>query len=324
MTRPHRRQAWLLCGLLGLSGAAAAPTVYVENVTDSAIIALDGASGQVMGRVPIPGTPHGLISDPQRQRLFVVGGETGTVSVIDAARLRVLRTLRVGAGVRGLAVSPDGRRLYVTRAGPRTLTVFRTDTWQVERTVRLAQVPEHVLVGPGAAWLLVTSTSMAGSLPGARLSGSVTLLDGSTLKVRNTWMLGGRPYRAALSPDGRRAALTELDGERIDLLNTAPFAVAASYPVGMVPEQLAFRTGQELWVSNLSGTAVTVLDVSSGNSVNVGTGDGPYGLGISADGRDVFVSNMREGTVVRIDALTRRVTARYRLGGELHALVVGR
>ena len=56
-----RVRGLMICTLLGAAGVTiAAPRVYVENVTASAIIALDGGTGRVMGRIAIPGRSHRL------------------------------------------------------------------------------------------------------------------------------------------------------------------------------------------------------------------------------------------------------------------------
>jgi YVTN family beta-propeller protein len=317
---------WAVLG--SASVTIAAPTVYVENVTASAIIALDGGTGRIMGRIAIPGGSHGLAYDPGGQLLFVASGDTGTVSVIDAVRLKVIRAIKVGKDARSVAVSPDGKRLYIAgMAGTgSTLTVIRTDLWKVVKSVKLQQGFQSMVVGPEGDRLFTTVASMrmSGGVVGARLSGTVAIIDGRTLGVSSSGMLGGNPYGVAVSPDGLRLAVTGGDQGRVDLISTATLALIASYETGIGPESPVFRSDQELWVSNLRGDSVTVVNLLTGRTINVVTGQGPYGLGFSLDKRTAFVSTMLPGSIVRIDASTRQVTARYPVGGELHSVVVGR
>ncbi len=320
----HRLLVWAVLGLAGM--AVAAPTVYVEDVTASAIIALDGGTGRVMARIPIPRGSHGLAYDPGHQLLFVGSGETGMVSVIDAVKLKVIRTLQVGKDARNIAVSPDGKLLYVAGMSDKALTVVRTDTWKAVKSVQLQQGPQSMVVGTAGERLFTTvaSMGMSGGVVGSRLAGSVAIIDGRTLGVSSSGMLGGNPHGIAVSPDGTRLAVTQVDQGRVDLISTTTLALIASYPTGIGPESPVFRSDQELWVSNLGGASVTVVNLLTGQSMNVSTGQGSYGLGFSLDRSTAFVSDMLDGTVVRLDASTRKLGARYPVGGELHSLVVGR
>jgi YVTN family beta-propeller protein len=323
-TRVRRLMLWTVLGSAGM--AVAAPTVYVENVTAGAIVVLDGGTGQMMGRIAIPAGSHGLAYDPGRQLLFVGSGNSGTVSVIDAVKLRVIRTLRVGKDARSVAVSPDGTRLYVSGMNDAPLSVIRTDTWQVVKSVQLQQGPQAMVVGAagGRLFTTVASMRMSGGVAGSRLPGSVAILDGRTLGVITSGMLGGNPHGIAVSPDGTRLAVTQVDQGRVDLISTATLALIASYPTGVGPESPVFRSDRELWISNLGGASITVVNLLTRRSVNVMTDRGPYGLEFSQDKGTAFVGTMLDGTVVRLDASTRRLTARYPVGGELHSLVVGR
>lgn len=54
---------------------------------------------------------------PNGSRIYVSGGRSGTVAVIDAHSYRLLRTIKVGVRPWGIVLSPDGKRLFAAN-GP--------------------------------------------------------------------------------------------------------------------------------------------------------------------------------------------------------------
>ncbi|MFQ5856688.1 MAG: YncE family protein [Anaerolineae bacterium] len=226
----------------------------------------------------------------------------------------VVRTLSAGAGAHGVALTPDCSRLYVTNAYADTLSVFDLTDFRLLKEIPVEDFPEYIAVGPEGQWVL--TTNLGGP-------GSVTLIDWATLAPIRTFRLGTDPHGWALSPDGSRLAIAQLGSSQVYLLDTQTLEAVATYETGTISEWAAFRSPQELWVTNIGADYVSIIDLEAGEVVaRVTTGLSPHGIAFTRDGRWAFVSNMKEGTVVKIDTLARRVVGRFSVGGELHNLVV--
>ena len=113
-------------GLVEPRYAAAHPDGRHAFVTDSGrsgVVALDVATGAVLGRVKLPGWARHLTIDRTGSRLWVSLGSTSEhVAVVDTASLRHTATLTPGFGAHDVGVAPDGR-LWVTAGAERRLAV---------------------------------------------------------------------------------------------------------------------------------------------------------------------------------------------------------
>lgn len=314
--------SWSALALLGmLWGQGLAATLYVENSVGQSVLALDADSGRVLATIALPSAPRGLALCPEQNRLYVAGGDAGTVSVVETVGNKVSRTVKVGSAAWGLALSPDCARLYTTGAGNGRLAVINTADYSV-RAVEVGHDPQNVALDPQGRWLL--------SLNFGRPS-SLSLLDPLTLARERTLSVADGPHSWALSPDGKWLALGAVDSRKVQLIDTQSLQVVSSYHSEKAPEGLAFRKNDELWVSALNANYVDVLHLmqQAGKpmlmpqryTTRVFTGQGPFGIAFSGDGRWAYVSAMRTGRVVKIDAQNRQVVARFEVGGEPHRLV---
>ena len=115
------RLTGMLLALTLLVGApvagAAAPKAYVGLFKDNVVAVIDTASDRVIGTIPVPPGPHGLVVTPDGQKVYVSSDGASTVSVIDTASDRVVASIEVGATPHGLAMSPDGRKVVVSGFG---------------------------------------------------------------------------------------------------------------------------------------------------------------------------------------------------------------
>ena len=99
------------------SPAPAGPKLYVGLFRDNAVAVVDTATNRVVGTIPVPKGPHGLVVTPDGRKLYVSSDGDSSVSVIDTASDRVVATVDVGANPHGLAMAPDGKLVLVSAWG---------------------------------------------------------------------------------------------------------------------------------------------------------------------------------------------------------------
>jgi hypothetical protein len=76
------------------------------------VVALDLASGQELGQVPIAGGPDAIWFNPHRKRLYVAIAEPGVVDVVDTVAMAVVQQVETERDAHTNAFDADRQRLY--------------------------------------------------------------------------------------------------------------------------------------------------------------------------------------------------------------------
>ncbi len=77
------------------------------------LIALDAASGRVVGEVPLSGKPDVIFLQPQTRRLYVAVGNPGVIDVIDIGTMRREQVVPTEAGAHTFALDRKRHKIYV-------------------------------------------------------------------------------------------------------------------------------------------------------------------------------------------------------------------
>lgn len=92
--------------------------LYICNQGSGNISIIDPGTGVVVGGIERPSLPYGTALSPDGARLYVAGGYSNSVTVIDTASGNLIDTVKIDSGLDGgldfspcIAVSPDGKSL---------------------------------------------------------------------------------------------------------------------------------------------------------------------------------------------------------------------
>ncbi|MEJ1965000.1 MAG: beta-propeller fold lactonase family protein [Gammaproteobacteria bacterium] len=173
------------------------------------------------------------------------------------------------------------------------------------------------------------------------ISGDLSVINGSTLKVDATVPLGKRPRGIEATPDGKYlfvalsgspiAGLPSPGGARKHDDGDLPpdrsadgigqFDIAARKLVKIIrgvsdPEKLAVTpNGKRIFVTSEDTGTVVVLDAASGKTIaSANVGDAPEGVRINPDGRTVWVTSKSAQQVSVIDIASNRVLKQIKVG----------
>jgi DNA-binding beta-propeller fold protein YncE len=80
---------------------------------DGQLLALEAATGRVLGTVTLSGPPDVIFVDPGLARCYVAVGDPGVIDVIDVRALRLLESVPTEPGAHTTALDPRRHRLYV-------------------------------------------------------------------------------------------------------------------------------------------------------------------------------------------------------------------
>lgn len=132
---------------------------------------------------------------------------------------------------------------------------------------------------------------------------------GATVKAIG---LGGEPYDAAITPDGRYAYVTLRAGNRVTVIDLSTLSIVQSIPVGAVPRGIAITPdGTRALVTNAGSHTVSVIDVATNAVIGapIPVGQMPWGIAIGRGGERAYVVNRASSTVSAIDLASLTVVA---------------
>lgn len=295
-----------LFALLVLASTAHARELYVGNYEANTVSVLDAATGAPIG-APIPtGEPSGpftLAISPDGRRVYTANFDDDSISAIDTqTKALVGAPIPVGEGPIGIAISRDGTVGYVANSDDNTVSVVNL----VAGTVVGAPIP---VPGVGGRPMnpILTPDGKKLYVPYSGGGGTVVVIDTATHQVIGTPIpTGSDPYMGAVTPDGSRVFVGDVDGAEVYAIDTATDQlIGGPIPVGEGPAGIAISPdGTRAYVAGLSSETIEVLDTQALVPLGTikGAGEAEFAA-LTPDGRRGFVSHYSEGAVQMFDPL---------------------
>lgn len=235
-------------GFDGPSGFAVAPKLgraYVNNYGASAgvgsgngttVTVVDLASGTIIGSpIVVALAPASVAVSPDETLLYVacyVDGNPGTglLQAVSTQTDAVVATASGFSGPFGLALTPDGRQAVVTNFGSNNFTPIGTSAaivdlrrMQIVANVSVGMQPAGVAIDRRGRRAYVTNYDVLYAGPGyTNLTpgqGTVSIIDLKTRQLVGPTIAAGQgPNAIAISPDGRRAFVTNYLSNSLSIL----------------------------------------------------------------------------------------------------------
>ena len=141
--------------------------------------------------------------------------------------------------------------------------------------------------------------------------------------VVDSFLVASAPVRILLSPDGRKAFVSNSGSGSVSIADLVASTVTA-VKVGLSPLALAVTPdGKKLYVVNNGGGTVSVIDVETATEAAViNVGGGPKDVKITPDGKTAVVVNETDGTAVMIDTATNTASSPVTVGDTPGALEI--
>ena len=261
--------------------------------------------------------------------VYVSNERSGDITVIDGASFQVIATIPVGKRPRGIHASPDGKTVYVALSGtpiegPPELDangnpVFKRDQGDDDDEVEADKSADGIGVVDVATRKLTTKIQVGSdpeefdiSRDGTRLYVSnedvktASALNIASGKVEHIVALAQEPEGVAVAPDGKSLFVTCETGGDVFVVDTATFKVTGQLKVGPRPRSVAFlQGGQFAVVPSESAGNLYVIDTAQikvVKTIALPKGSRPMRVRVAPDGRRIYASTGRGGTVAVIDA----------------------
>jgi len=219
------------------------------------------------------------------------------------------RIIATGAGAFGLAVDfndvalvsfqESGELGLIDLSTEQPIDVNPTNP-NVERLTVGGVPTTAVLDGTGTIGFTTNYGSV--TTPGS----TVFVLDMLTRTLKAAIPVGERPARIAVSPDNRRAYVTNFLSDSVSVIDIESLSVTATIPVGVGPNGISISAdNQRGYVCNFLDGTVTVFEVQSLLPVaTIAVGNNPARTLVSGDSTTLFVSNFGGDSISVINAAT--------------------
>ena len=217
----------------------------------------------------------------------------------------------VGATPQFAAVSPNGRLVYVANSTAKVVTVLDTSVNQVIATIPVdAGPPQFLTFAPDGRRVYISI------FDDARTIAVVGVLDTTSNKVVATIPVRTRPFRGAVTADGKALCVPNHDSGTISVIDTATLKVIREVKVAPNPHWIEFsKDGTRAYTANHESNLISVIDTSNDAVVaQVPVGKSPHALSVHPTRPLVANVNYDANTVTMIDTNTNQVTATIPVG----------
>jgi DNA-binding beta-propeller fold protein YncE len=263
--------------------AHAQGALLVVTKQSHALAIVDGATLQVLARVPIGEDPHEVIVGPDRKTAYISNygeGTLHTLAVVDLSHKKPLPPIDLTPlrGPHGLTLHNE--TLWFTAEGSKALGTLNPKTRQVQTVLGTGQDKTHLV------WVSKDGQKVVASNAG---SGTMSVFDRT--EVKPVTVPGAPSPPATYTVPGWRHTLI---------------------PVGHSAEGFAVSPDeQELWVGNEDGT-ISIISLATEKVETSLAADarGANRLNFTPDGRLVLVTTHTGKDLVVIDAHTRKLIKR--------------
>jgi YVTN family beta-propeller protein len=296
---------------------------YVSNEDGNSVSVIDTQTAQVVATIDVGKRPRGMKIDRAGARLFVaVSGlpkcppsvpdeecakrqrdlSADGIAIIDTASHKVVRVLAAGSDPEQFDLSVDEKRLFVSNEDAGRASVVDIASGKLVASIPVGLEPEGVTVTPDGRWVFVTNES----------DHAVSVIDARTLKVVRSVSVGQRPRDIAFTPDSRVAYVSgEFDASlyRITLQGDEPAARVLQLRKEARPMAMVLDAKRErLYLSTGRGGTVAVINLAHEPQLltEVTVGTRPWGIALSADGKNLYTANGPSNDVSIVDTAALR------------------
>ncbi|MFI5211021.1 MAG: YncE family protein [Gemmatimonadales bacterium] len=217
---------------------------------------------------------------------------TDSVAIINLSGPSVTTSFQVGNRPDDIAFNAAGTTAYVTNLNDGTVGVINVAIGAQSTTYPVAGEPLRILVGPGSSSLYVTLSN-----------GKLVVLNASTGAAITSITIGGVPNGLALNAVASRLYVASTAGT-VTVINTTTNAPVDTFLVGGTPQDVALIAGRNaLYVANEAGW-LDIRNLTTGARTDSIPVASAFGLGVTPDGAQVWVTQSSAGRVTIVDAAT--------------------
>jgi YVTN family beta-propeller protein len=290
--------------------------VYVPNGSSNSVSVIDPTTYEVVDTFSVGALPQHVVPSYDLSTLYVNNNQGNSLTPIDPKTGRPGLTIPVNDPY-NLYFSPDGKYAIVMAERESQIDFRDPHTWQLVKSVEIAHR------GVNHADFSADGKTMVAS---CEFSGWVVRIDLATLTVTGEANVGGQPIDVKLSPDGTVMYVANQSRDGVSILDPNTMTELGFIATGAGAHGLyVSRDTTKLYVTNRKAGSVSVIDFATRQVVATWTipgGGSPDMGGVSADGREFWVTGRYNSVVYVFDTTTGQLTHKIAVGGGPHGLAV--
>ena len=210
----------------------------------------------------------------------------------------------VGSTPPHVVINPAGTRAYATLQNGRAVVMVDVATNALLASQPLTSDGFNLAISPTGDRVYVTTAA-----------GTLYVLDATNYAVLDTLNVGPAANGLAFSPDECTLYVTSRDAGTVTAISTSSHTITRTYYLGGMPQRIAIAPdGSEIYVAN-EQSGLNVVNVESGAVTLVSFGAAAYGLGLTPDGKQLYVLLPEAGEVRILDRATRAPIKALWVGG---------
>jgi virginiamycin B lyase len=271
--------ATINAGVAPIGLAAGAGSLWVADYGGGTLVRIDPARNRVLKRIKLDASPYGVTAGAGG--VWVSAFDAPYVSRVDPATNRVVARVQLGAAEHA-GITANGHEVWVAMYGSGRIARIDATTNKVKARIAVGGRPEAVVFAAGSAWV-------------PNEDGTVARIDPASGGILKRIRVGADPDYAIWCHG--RLWVSDLRGPKLSVIDPATNSVVAAPAVGVGSAGLA--CGPTIWSANYDSGEVLELNATSGKALrHLMVGSQPREVLVAFG--DVWVSNQRSGTVVRI------------------------
>ena len=286
-----------------------AALIAVASSDGSHVTLLDARTLTAVAKVDVGAKPHEIALSSDHRLAWVANTKDKSVTAIDLQHRRPLRThALVDCSPHDLRPSRDHQLLWVTCAPERVVLELDAASGTTRKRYELGQDGAWMLAASADETLLVTANLEGGGITFVDRAGATrttttargeigldvapdgtvwtTNLENGTVALftrggeRLGTVAGAKtPLRVKITPDGRRAVITDRSLQALAIVDVASRTIAKTIPLPQAPKVLALSPdGKQAAVSAPGANELFVVDLERGAVRRVAIGGVPDGV----------------------------------------------
>lgn len=296
-----------------------AGTVVITNERSGDLVFMN-ESGETTDVVKLCSRPRGMAQQKTESKLYIACSDDGEVIEFDLKTKQPRRVFSDLPGAMSLAIHESTNRLFITNEGSAKATVLDIVSGEVLATLPTGHEPDGVALTADGSIIFVASEN----------AGLVHVFDGITYEPVKSLITNLRPRRLAIR-DKELWVSSEM-GSRVEIFDTTTlqkidevvFAPRGFRSEQLTPVDILFdHSGATGFVALGSANHVVIVDaITREIKKYILVGRRPWGLGLTPDGKRLFVLNGLSDDVTIIDLKAMRPVRTSRTGLVPHSVEI--
>ncbi|MDR2754834.1 MAG: beta-propeller fold lactonase family protein [Planctomycetaceae bacterium] len=284
---------------LDLTATKDGSKIYIVHFDAHEIAVLNTAENKVVQTIVVGKEPTGTVLSIDEKTLYVTsGGSRGLVQAVDTVNGQVVHEAVAGHTPMSPVITPDGKKLFVCNRFNNDVSEYDLPELKLVRRIKVIREPRGTAVTKDGKTIYVANAlpndvanvpeNSEAKIDAAAEITAINVADGTTKNIRLP-NGSGSVHGICISPDGRYIYLTEI----LARFQTPNVQVERGW-INTNGISIIDTTQLD---NKRSGFINTVLI----DDIDLGAAN-PYGITVSADGKQIFVAIAGTSELIIIDA----------------------